>query len=121
MQILRCLLMRSFVADTSIAPLPSWFHLACLSMRVCITTRLFKFCSCCYEEQKMGLSLLKLSTKNIISCVLNKLHELIDSFITFSKLCYIVGDLGKFKGIQLILIISFLILNSFKVMNQIRE
>ena len=60
-------------------------------MRVCITTKLFKFCSCCCEEQKIGLSLLKL-------------HEFMDPFITLSKLCHIVADLEKFKGIQLLLI-----------------
>ena len=86
--------MSSFIADTSIAPLPFWFHLTWLSMRVCITTKLFKFCSCCCEEQKIGLSLFNL-------------HEFMDPFITLSKLCYTVADLGKFKGIQLLLIIFF--------------
>ena len=67
------------------------FHLTWLSTRVCITKKLFKFCSRCCEEQKIGLSLLKL-------------HEFMDPFTTFSKLCYIVADLGKLKEIQLILI-----------------
>ena len=42
-----------------------------------------------------------------------------DLFITLSKLCYIVADLGKFKGIQLLLIIIFfLLLDHFRVVNR---
>ena len=57
------------------------------------------------KSRKIGLSLLNL-------------HEFMDPFITLSKLCYTVADLGKFKGIQLFLIIFFLLLNHFRVVNR---